>query len=69
MEEETISKLIPVAVLLILGIIESIGGMYFDNKRSKNKRTFVLSIYVKKGKQETMKKKRTPGTETPLPNV
>ena len=36
MEEETISKLIPVAVLLILGIIESIGGLYFDNKRSKN---------------------------------
>ncbi len=36
MKEETIIKLIPVIVLIILGIIESIGGLYFDDKRSKN---------------------------------
>ncbi|MGB1170524.1 MAG: sterol desaturase family protein [Flavobacteriaceae bacterium] len=36
MEEGTLSKLIPVTVLLVLGIIESIGGLYFDDKRSKN---------------------------------
>ena len=33
---ESMSKLIPVLVLLILGIIESLGGLYFNDKRSKN---------------------------------
>lgn len=42
MEEVTISKLIPVTVLLVLGIIESIGGLYFDDKRSKNDFTIEL---------------------------
>jgi len=42
MEEETISKLIPVTVLLVLGIIESIGGLYLDDKRSKNDFTIEL---------------------------
>lgn len=42
MEEVTISKLIPVTVLLVLGIIESVGGLYFDDKRSKNDFTIEL---------------------------
>lgn len=41
-EPETISKLIPVLVLLILGIIESLGGLYFNDKRSKNDLTIEL---------------------------
>ena len=31
MEQENISKLIPVIVLLILGTIEAVGGLYFVN--------------------------------------
>ena len=42
MEEETISKLILIAVLLFLGIIESIGGLYFNDKRTKNDFTIEL---------------------------
>ena len=41
-EPESISKLIPVLVLLILGIIESLGGLYFNDKRSKNDLTIEL---------------------------
>jgi sterol desaturase/sphingolipid hydroxylase (fatty acid hydroxylase superfamily) len=41
-EAESISKLIPVLVVLILGIIESLGGLYFDDKRSKNDLTIEL---------------------------
>jgi len=41
-ESESISKLIPVLVLLILGIIESLGGLYFNDKRSKNDFTIEL---------------------------
>lgn len=33
---ETLSKLIPTAVLLLLGLIEAFGGLYFDDKRTKN---------------------------------
>ena len=36
MENDALSKLIPVSVLLILGIFEAIGGLYLDDKRSKN---------------------------------
>lgn len=46
MEEVTISKLIPAAVLLVLGIIESIGGLYFDDKRTKNDFTIELLSLV-----------------------
>ncbi|PCH75939.1 MAG: fatty acid hydroxylase [Flavobacteriaceae bacterium] len=42
MEEQTISKLIPAAALLILGLIESVGGLYFDDKRTKNDFTVEL---------------------------
>lgn len=46
MEEETISKLIPVIVLLVLGIIEAIGGLYFDDKRTKNDFTIELMSLI-----------------------
>lgn len=36
MAEEQISKLIPAIVLLVLGIFEVIGGLYFEDKRSKD---------------------------------
>ena len=34
--DATISKLIPLAVLLVLGIIEAIGGLYLEDNRSKD---------------------------------
>ena len=43
MEQESISKLIPVIVLLILGTIEAVGGLYFHDKRSKNDITIELN--------------------------
>lgn len=46
MDETNISKLIPAAALLVLGIIESIGGMYFDDKRTKNDFTIELLSLV-----------------------
>ncbi|MDD7913453.1 sterol desaturase family protein [Polaribacter ponticola] len=42
MTTEIIGKLIPTAVLLILGFIESFGGLYFDSKRTKNDFTIEL---------------------------
>ena len=42
MDNESISKLIPVLVLIILGVIESIGGLYFHDKRSKDDLTIEL---------------------------
>ena len=36
MENEALSKLIPISVLLFLGIVESLGGLYFNDKRSRN---------------------------------
>ena len=47
MTGENISKLIPVVVLLSLGIIEAIGGLYLKDRRSKNDFTIeVLSLVV-----------------------
>ena len=46
MEEQTISKLIPAAVLLILGAIEAFGGLYFEDKRTKNDFTIELLSLV-----------------------
>jgi len=42
MNNESISKLIPIIILLILGIIESLGGLYFNDKRTKNDLTIEL---------------------------
>lgn len=36
MSGEAVSKLIPVAFLLILGVIEALGGLYLEDKRTKN---------------------------------
>ena len=43
MDQESISKLVPVFVLLVLGTIGSnVGGLYFHDKRSKNDITIEL---------------------------
>ena len=42
MENELISKFIPVLMLLILGVLEALGGLYFDDKRTKNDWTIEL---------------------------
>ncbi|MEZ4984288.1 MAG: hypothetical protein R2795_04500 [Saprospiraceae bacterium] len=42
MENEIISKSIPVVLLLILGALEALGGLYIDGKRSKNDWTIEL---------------------------
>ena len=42
MENDALSKLIPISVLLVLGIFEAIGGLYLDDKRSKNDFTIEL---------------------------
>ncbi len=36
MDGEILSKLIPALVLLVVGIIEAFGGLYFDDNRTKN---------------------------------
>ncbi len=47
MISENLSKLIPVIVLLFLGIIEAIGGLYLNDRRSKNDFTIeVLSLVI-----------------------
>lgn len=46
MDDLTISKLIPVTLLLVLGILESIGGLYFEDKRTKDDFTIELLSLV-----------------------
>ena len=46
MEVTTISKLIPVTALLVLGILEAIGGLYFEDKRTKYDFTIELLSLV-----------------------
>lgn len=46
MEDGTISKLIPAVVLLILGAIEAIGGLYLEDKRTRNDFTIELLSLV-----------------------
>ena len=36
MSEEVLSKMVPTMVLLVVGIIEALGGLYFEDKRTKN---------------------------------
>ena len=42
MEKELISKGIPVILLLVLGAIEAFGGLYFNDKRTRNDFTIEL---------------------------
>lgn len=42
MTPESISKLIPALAMLVLGILEAIGGLYFGGKRSRNDFTIEL---------------------------
>ncbi|MGB0837428.1 MAG: sterol desaturase family protein [Flavobacteriaceae bacterium] len=46
MEHESISKIIVVIVLIILGVIESIGGLYINDRRTKNDFTIELLSLV-----------------------
>lgn len=46
MQEETISKLIIGAVLLVLGGIEALGGLYFNDRRTRNDLTIELVSLV-----------------------
>ena len=47
MNGETISKIIPVIVLLIIGLIEAIGGLYLNDRRTKNDfKIEVLSLVI-----------------------
>ncbi len=47
MTDTIISKLIPTSVLLILGILEAIGGLYIETKRTKNDfKVEVLSLAI-----------------------
>ena len=42
MDPNVISKSIPVFMLLVLGVMEAMGGLYFDDKRTKNDWTIEL---------------------------
>jgi sterol desaturase/sphingolipid hydroxylase (fatty acid hydroxylase superfamily) len=46
MVDDQISKLIPGVVLIILGILEALGGLYFEDKRTKNDFTIELISLV-----------------------
>jgi len=46
MEQETLSKLIPGVVMLVLGVIEAMGGLYFHDKRTRNDLTIELVSLV-----------------------
>ena len=45
-EASDLSKIIPAAVLLVLGVIEAIGGLYFHDRRSRNDFTIELISLV-----------------------
>jgi sterol desaturase/sphingolipid hydroxylase (fatty acid hydroxylase superfamily) len=46
MEAQTISKLIPITVLFIIGITEAIGGLYFHDRRTKNDFTIEIISFA-----------------------
>jgi sterol desaturase/sphingolipid hydroxylase (fatty acid hydroxylase superfamily) len=46
MQEEFISKLIPGLVMLVLGVIEALGGLYFNDRRTRNDLTIELVSLV-----------------------
>ncbi|MFM8371168.1 MAG: hypothetical protein ACKOCH_20230 [Bacteroidota bacterium] len=47
MQPELLSKLIPAALLLVLGVLEAAGGLYLHDKRTKNDWTIeVVSLLV-----------------------
>lgn len=46
MPPEQISKLIPAILLLVLGALEAIGGLYFEDKRTKNDFTIEIISLV-----------------------
>jgi sterol desaturase/sphingolipid hydroxylase (fatty acid hydroxylase superfamily) len=46
MQDEFISKLIPATVLLVLGVLEALGGLYFNDRRTRNDFTIELVSLV-----------------------
>lgn len=46
MTEEHLSKLVPTLVLLVLGAIEALGGLYFEDKRTKEDLTIEIVSLV-----------------------
>jgi len=46
MHEETLSKLIPAAVMLVLGVLEALGGLYINDRRTRNDFTIELVSLV-----------------------
>ncbi|MCF8277514.1 MAG: sterol desaturase family protein [Flavobacteriales bacterium] len=46
MQEETFSKLIPGVVMLVLGVLEALGGLYIHDRRTKNDFTIELVSLV-----------------------
>jgi len=46
MEEELISKGIPALMLLVLGVLEAMGGLYFEDKRTRDDFTIELISLV-----------------------
>lgn len=46
MQEEFISRLIPALVMLVLGVMEALGGLYFNDRRTRNDLTIELVSLV-----------------------
>jgi sterol desaturase/sphingolipid hydroxylase (fatty acid hydroxylase superfamily) len=46
MSDDFISKLVPGVLLLVLGVLEALGGLYFNDKRTKNDFTIELVSLV-----------------------
>ena len=46
LDSEVISKAIPAVALLTLGVLEAIGGLYLNDRRSKNDFTIELISMV-----------------------
>lgn len=41
-DPETLSKLVPAVVMLVLGVLEAMGGLYFNDRRTRNDFTIEL---------------------------
>lgn len=46
MQEDVLSKMVPAAVMLILGVLEAMGGLYLNDRRTKNDFTIELVSLV-----------------------
>jgi sterol desaturase/sphingolipid hydroxylase (fatty acid hydroxylase superfamily) len=46
MQEEMLSKLVPAVVMLVLGVLEALGGLYINDRRTRNDFTIELVSLV-----------------------